>query len=599
MTAAAATGAARPAEGRFLRSVAGAAALVAAVAVIAHLPGLFNGFTNWDDDHYLTINPLVLHLTPRHLWQYFSSFQLSNYHPLTLLAHGAWHGLFGLAPLPHHALSIALHAANAVLVLALARALGVRGAGQIAAGLLFATHPLQVEVVAWAAQLKTLLATFFFLAALLAYVRGSSGPRPRFPAAALVLTACSLLAKPAAIAAPLILLLADRLLGRRPERRSLWGKAPFALLALLFAVLTLAAQHEAMRSGPEQPFWHGPFVAAHGLLFLSLKALAPFGLSALYPFPEQEGGGLPLPFLLAPLALGLLAAALWRPIHRSPFASFGLFWFLLTIAPTLQLFPVGFAHTADRYFYLPSVGLFLAVGHGIERSLAAAPGGARRRRALGAALAALVLLLTSLSWRRTAVWEDGATLWADVLRSHPSSHIAWGNLGQALAARGELARALPVFERALALAGARRFRAKVLFDRALALQEAGDPERALADYTLSLTVDPGNAEALINRGNALDALGRPGDALADYSRAAAINPGKPLVWHNRGVALAGIGDHHAAVEAFDRALRLDPLFALGYLQRARSLQAVGRSLEAEADLRRARDLEPASAPAGR
>lgn len=573
---------------------AGAALLVALAAVAAHLPGLLNGFTNWDDDHYLTLNTLVLQLTPAHVWQYFSSFQLGNYHPLTLLAHALWHHVFGLAPLPHHALNLALHAANAVLVLALFDALGMQRPGALIAALLFATNPLQVEVVAWTAQLKTLLATLFFLAALLAYLRRLDDPVPRFPASALALTACSLLAKPAAVLMPVILVLIDRVRGRATGRRVLWEKAPFALLALLSGGVTLFAQQGAFRPATMQPLAHGPFVASHGVLFLLAKAVAPVGLSALYPYPERASGGLPWTFLVAPAALAVLATVLWRLGARSRDVRYGTLFFLAMLAPTLQVIPVGFAHTADRYFYLPSIGLFFLVGRGIDRMATRESGGTVRRRAIAALLLLAVVVSGTLSWRRTSVWHDGVSLWSDVVAKRPSSYVGWGNLGQALATTGNLVLAESAFERALDLAGPRFHRAKILFDRGSARQEAGDQTSADADYSLGLEIDPDNTRVLVNRGNARDALGRPREALEDYARAIALDPGNSLAWYNRGVTLAGLGEHAIAVESFDRALNIDPGYAPGFGHRAKSLAAIGRLQEAAEDLRRAARLESPS-----
>jgi len=568
---------------------AGALVAVALTAVAAHLPALFNGFTNWDDDYYLTLNPLVLQLTPDHVWRYFTSFQLDNYHPLTLLAHALWHNFFGLSPLPHHALNIALHAANAVLVLLLAGALGAGRPGALGAALLFATHPLHVEVVAWTAQLKTLLSTLFFLAALLAYVRRLEGPARGFPTAALVLASCSLLAKPAAVPIPIVLLLIDHHRGRPIDRRALWEKAPFALLALASGALTLLAQEDAMRPTSAQPLSHAPFVAAHGILFLLAKAVAPFGLSALYPYPEAARGGLPWTFVAAPAALALLVAALWRTAARSRDALFGTLFFLTMLAPTLQVIPVGIATTADRYFYLPSIGLCFLAGRSIDRLFIDERSG-HLRRAAGLALLMATLALGAICCRRALVWEGSVTLWKDVVDKYPDSMMAWGNLGQGLAAQGRLDQAEPAFARALTLAGNRLYRATILFNRAYAFQEAGDLGRALDDYTLGLEIKPFSAPVLVNRGNALDALGRPWDALNDYSLAISLDTENTLAWYNRGVTLAGLGDHVAAVESFDRALRLEPGYAPGYHYRAGSLEALGRLAEAAEDRRRAAQL---------
>lgn len=523
--------------------------------------------------------------------RFFTTFQLANYHPLALLVLAVEHRLFGLEPSAYHAVSLLLHVGNTLLAFGLARALGAPAAAAGVCGLLFGLHPLHVEPVAWVAEQKELLCTFFSFAALALYARSPHGAgRALRLAGVFGLALLALLSKPMAVTLPIVLLLVDRYRGRPLAGAALLEKIPFALLSGAFALLTLAAQRDAIRLGPSHPLWQGIFIASHGVLFYLGKALLPLRLSALYPLPGSGGGPLPPAFLLAPAGLLLLAGALTRLAGRSPAVAFGALFTLTTLLPVLQLVPVGLAHAADRYFYLPSFGVFFLAGLGWTHATGAVSGS--RGRLLRTAGVAALAALGALTWQRLGVWRDGVTLWSDVLERHPRSAVSYGNRGHARAASGDAAGALADFQAALDLGLAPALRARVLFDRARLRQDLGELEAAVAEYGEALRLDPRHVEALVNRGNALDAAGRPADALADYDEALRRDSGSDLAYYNRGLTRRRLGDLPGALSDFDAALRLNPWRPAAWFNRAVVLAAIGRLAEAREDLDRAVALRP-------
>lgn len=572
----------------------GAAAVAALVTLLAYLPLMNNGFTNWDDPFYLLLNDAVKNLSVESFHRFFTSFQLDNYHPLALLALAVEHRLFGLDALPYHAVSLFLHLMSTVLVLYFARALGAGLRAATVASLLFGLHPLHVESVAWVAEQKDLLCAVFFLATLVIYARAPDRDgRRAWVGIALVTALLALLAKPMAVSLPLVLVLIDRLRGRRIDRRALVEKAPFLLLAAGSALLTLAAQREGMRIAGDQPVWHGMFVASHGILFYIAKALVPIRLSALYPHPALGGGPLPTAFLLAPLGLVLAGSAVAWLGRWSRLAGFCALYFLVTILPVLQIIPVGFAHAADRYFYIPSVGVLVLAGAGWDR-LARSVSHRWTLWLLTAAIA-ILLAMAALTWRRIGVWRDGVTIWDDVLAHYPRSAVALWNRGSALAAYGEADRALADYNSALGLGGAPTMRSRIVFDRGRIRNDRGELLAAIGDYTEALRLDPGYAEALVNRGNALDAAGRPDAAIADYTEALRFDPDNDLARYNRGITLRAGGDLARALADFDAALRLNPWHAASWFNRAVVRAELGQFPAALEDFNRAVILRPGDA----
>jgi len=566
-------------------------AFAAALAtLLTYLPMFANGFTNWDDDLYVTANRFVQRLTAENVAHHFTSFTSGNYHPLTLIAHSLICHFFGADPRAFHGVSLLLHLLNVLLVYHLCARLGASALGAGFAALLFGVHPLHVESVAWVSELKDVQSAFFFLAAVAAYLEYSREPRrSAWYALSLGLCLLSLLSKSMGVTLPLVLLLVDFLRGRRVDATALRDKAPFFLLALLFGTLALLSQNSAVRSGDGFGLGENLLVAAHGVLFYLGKAIAPVDLSALYLIPVGVNGRLPPAFTFAPLPLLVLAAAIAALGRRSKTLVFSSLFFLVTLLPVLQIVPVGIAAAADRYFYLPSFGLCFGAGMALQLLAGAQPAlSAWRPRLALLGAAVLLLIFAAAAHERIRVWKDSVSLWDDVLAKAPDSYIALGYRGMAHAAAGAVEPALADFQRALDVGGDRLFSAEVYYNRGALLQRRQQYREALADYDRALALDPRAVKALVNRGNVRDTLGRPEEALSDYGAAIAVDPGNPLPYFNRGLVHHRLGDAPQAVFDYGQALERDPWFAPAYEHRSRAYADLGDRRRADADRERAR-----------
>ena len=523
------------------------AAVAALVAVVPFLPALRNGFV-WDDGLYVGANPVLRAGWPSVVPAAFGALTVGNWHPVTLLSLALDNAIGGPGPFVFHVTNLLLHGVNAALAYRLAARLGGHRSAAVCATLLWAVHPLRVESVAWIAERKDLLYVAFFLLALLAYVRHveGGGRIGRAYAVALGLFAASALSKAMAVSLVPVLFLTDWYLGRGLDRRSLAEKIPFALGGLSVGSVAIVVQHSA----GALPELAGLGVASrlayacYGIVHYALTTVAPRGLAGMYRYPTAPAGGIPTAVWGSVVAAAVLGAlAVWAG-RRSRVAAYGLGFAVTTIARVLQILPVGDAVAADRYTYLPSIGLATALAAAIAWALARWP------RMASATVAAAVLALATGSWIRCGAWRDEMTFWTDVLAKDPSVTIAHQNLG-------------------------------------VALDDRGDPAGALFHFDAAIRLNPRFAEAWWARANVRAAHGNLPGALDDYAEAVRLDPAVPKYWLNRALALGDAGRWDDTLAALTEAIRLDPQFAEAYLNRGLALEQMGRAAEGLPDVLRA------------
>jgi tetratricopeptide (TPR) repeat protein len=555
----------------------------------------------FDDEHYLLKNRgLALGPTWAGVQWAFTSFYHANWHPLTWLAHLADRALFGAGAGPAHLVNAALHALCAALLLRLLHRLtGALWPSAFAAAL-FALHPLRVESVAWVTERKDPLSAIFLILAVGAYLRYCRRPGPARYGAVAALFALGLMSKPSVVILPFALLLLDFWpLGRwRPWTlpgaaapapglaRLAAEKLPLLALSAASSVVTYLAQQRggAVRSleliGPAMRLEN----AVVSYVDYLRQSLWPSGLAPYYPHPITAIGAAKV----AGAAL-LLAALTWgaaRAARSAPWLVVGWLWFLGTLVPVIGLLQVGTQARADRYTYLPHIGLAAALAWEAARQGARLP---RGRLVIGGAGIAVAALLAALTSRQLEYWRDTRSLFTRSLTETGENALAHYNLGVLDAAEGRAAAAVDHYRAAIRLSpgfvpphvnlgllleerggfaeAEEQYREALRLDPGSAeahvnygklLARRGDRPGAIEHYGAALRVDPGLAWAHMNLGNVLDDEGRTGEALAHYREALRLEPGNADVHYNLGLTLEKVGRRSEAEREYREALRLDP-----------------------------------------
>ncbi len=576
-----------------------AAALAAlALATCAAFAGVVrNGWIALDDPAYVTDEPRVrTGLTLANALWPLAHAHAGNWHPLTSWSHMLDATLFGVNPAATHAVNLLLHAANAVLVaLVLARLTGARWRALLVAAL-FALHPLRVESVAWASERKDVLSALFFLLAIDAWSRWTAKPEPRRYALALFLFALGLLAKPMLVTLPLVLLLLDawplgRAIGFAPARAGAvpvprrWRalvieKWPFFVLAAAMAAVTLKVQGAAgaVVSTAHTSLAHRLANAAVSYVRYAGKLAWPSPLAPFYPDAPLA----PATVALATLALVAACVLAWRYARRAGGTAIGWAWYAVTLLPVIGIVKVGGQAYADRYTYLPGLGLLVA--------LAWAPWPKRLARpafVAGLALAALFAWSTS---RQVALWRDTVTLFTHTLRVAPDNAMAHDCLGTAFAQQGRDDEAIAQFEAAIRLEPAFE---NPYPNLAELLHRRGRDAEAIPYFEIARRGRPDDAGLACDEALALAIVGRLGDAEARYRAVLARAPDHADALRGLGVLLASRGRVADALPLLRRATQVAPGDADAALELGQAIYATGgAATEAIAELRRAASLRP-------
>jgi len=561
------------------------------LAALVYLPTIGYGFLAWDDDVYVTANPLVLAgLTMHGVGEAFTSFACSNWHPLTLVSHMLDVSVFGMWAGGHHLTNVVLHAVNSLLVLLLAWRLTGRWLESLVVAALFAVHPQRVESVAWISERKDVLCGAFFLVALLAYLGfvGSDEPRSRWRcyAAALGAGVLASLAKPMAVTLPLILLLLDTRTGRTGRGfgwRNAGEKLPFLAVAGITACLTMLAQEAARSSMASVPIGFRAANAVVAYATYARRAACPIGLGAMYPLAISPSelttvGGIPLEAASRGLTVAQIASAITLlgiisgaavALARlpsgptMPWLAFGWAWFLIMLVPVIGLVQVGSQATADRYYYLPGIGLELGVimtlGEAVRRAVAGRES-LRRPVIIGASGVALGILVifTILAHRQVGTWRSDESLWRNAVTVAPRNAIAECQLASALAAQGRTAEAVEHHLAALRIDPRLR---DSLTNLGLLLSDGGRTAEAVPFLERASKLWPADADMGVNLAICLARLGRRDEARNAFLRAVTIEPDNAKHRYNFAMFLQSIGDLDAARHELELALESDPTFA--------------------------------------
>jgi tetratricopeptide (TPR) repeat protein len=597
-----------------------------AATLVAYAPVRNHQFINWDDNEYIQNNPQVqAGLTLSGVRWAFTTFHAANWHPLTWLSHMLDCELFGQWAGGHHLTNLFLHTLNILLLLLFLWDLTGAFYRSLVVAALFALHPLHVESVAWVAERKDLLSAFFSLPALWAYAAWTRRKRFGYYAGSLVCFALALAAKPMPVTLPCVMLLMDHWPLERPlfdaqgpGWKKRWAplgsrlveKWPFFLLSLASCLITIQAQHAG---GAMAPLAALPLAArlqnavmAYGAYIG--KTIWPGALSPIYPLimPLPEG-----PALISLGVLAAISALVWRQ-RRLGFLPVGWLWYLGMLVPAIGIVHVGSQALADRYTYMPIIGLFIMAVWG-----GAHLGDKLKLPAWGGAALSGVLLaaLGAATFQQARMWRDSETLFRHAVRLDPRNYIAHGALGDTLRALKRTDEAMVHYQAALATYP---FDPQVLTDLGVMAADQGKVEEALVYLHRALQVRPDYFPTRFNLGEILSKARRyeeaaahlhqatrlqPNDARAHTSlgvaqahlarwqeaenshrKAIGLAPQYPEAWNNLGYALAMTHRLEEALAAFSEAVRLRPTFAEAMVNWSNALAQAGDGQGAEARL---------------
>ncbi len=554
-------------------------------------------FVNYDDPEYVADNsPVQGGLTLRNIRWAFTSFHAANWHPVTWLSLMADRTFFGMRPAGFHVTNVFFHLFNALLLFFLLRAM--TGApwksGFVAA--LFALHPMHVESVAWIAERKDVLSTFFLMATLLAYRWYVLRPRLRRYLLVTVCFVMGLMSKPMLVTLPLLLVLLDlwplkridRFSIKAPVQRSMVGvvveKMPLVFLSCLSCCITVIAQRQAAAVVPIERYALGVRLAnaliSYGGYFL--KMIIPRHLAVFYPLRSLDLAGL----VLSTVFIASMTLLSFATIRKMPYIFVGWMWYVLALLPVIGILQVGSQAMADRYTYVPYIGLFVLITWGISGFLT----NYRRSPILQIGIGALaILVLTIATDRQVSYWKSSGTLFEHALSVTTGNYVAHQNLGLFLEEQGDIPGSTVHFAEAL------RINPKdinALNSLGGIFLEQGLTDSAVLYFQEALRLWPDFAEASNNLGIAFARSNRLDEAIRQFNNALRLNPGNERPYINLGLALAKTGEWDGAIENFQHALSLDPQNAATHYHLGSAFENKKQYAEAAAQFNEALRIDP-------
>ena len=592
--------------------------LLGLLGLLLYNPVTQYGFVNFDDPGYVTGNP---HVRAGLTWQTvqwaFSTTEQANWHPLTWLSHAFDCQLFHLKAAGHHYDNVLLHALCVVLLfLFFESATGLAGRSAVVAAL-FAVHPLNVESVAWISERKNILCTVFFLLGLCAYLRYARRPDLKRYLAVAFLFALALMAKPMAITFPCVLLLLDywplkrmsgvphisptlRDVGNSPAGHEsetasacpatstgklVLEKIPLLLFCAASAAVTVIVQKSGGALRAEYPFALRLENALVSYTRYIGKAFWPTRLAALYPFPRHGVPGWQVVFA-ALVVLSVSCAVMFQARRR--YLAVGWFWFLGTLVPVIGLVQVGEQAMADRYAYIPFVGLFVALVWAIADWAQA-----RRIPAMYPATASLLAAtaLASVAHVQMKYWQSSSALWTHALEVTGPNFVAEDNMGAELINEGNIAEARGHFQQAIQINPQDAFSQ---IDIGVCDKKMGNLQGAIEHYqaALRLSASPSLRSTAYSNLGSLYRLGDNYPAARDnYMASLRIDPENAMALLGLGLVTQKTGNLPDAIDDYSRAMAVGPS-DVGYILLARALDAAGRKSESASALEQARKIAP-------
>jgi tetratricopeptide (TPR) repeat protein len=565
-----------------------------------------HSFISFDDGSYVYENPHVLGgLSQEGIGWAFTTFDAANWHPLTWISHMTDVQLFGLDAGWHHRVNVLFHLANTTLLfLVLWRLTG--GLWQSAfVGALFAVHPLHVESVAWVAERKDVLSTLFWLLTMGAYLGYVRRPGVRRYLSVAVFLALGLMCKPMLVTLPFVLLLLDwwplgRMSQEGPPGSRQWRlsmpmvflrireKLPLLALSAMSCIVTWMAQGKgkAVSSLEVVPLGFRVSNALVSYVAYLRKAIWPASLAMFYPHPSSLHADFPAWEVAgAVLFLGAVSFLVLREGERRPYLAAGWLWYLGTLVPVIGLVQVGTAALADRYTYVPLIGVFIAAAWGVAEMLS---GWRWRRLALCLSGGAIVASLSWAAWIQAGYWRDNITLYSRAAAVTEKNWMAMTSLGAAYEVAGKPQEAIHYYREVLRI---KPEYTHAWYNLGVVSDKLGRHQESIGYYREVLRIDPDYVDAWYNLGLASAKLGQFREAIGFFGETVRIKPDYALAWYNLGLASVKLGELREAIGYFRESLRIQSKYAKAWYYLGMVYEKLGQPRDAFACFKEAERLE--------
>ncbi len=528
---------------------------IAIIAFAAYFSSFSNGFTHFDDQVQVTENQDIINLTWQKIKTIFNSTYVGMYQPFSTLIYALLIGFFGMKAEAFHLFSFLIHLCNAFLIFKILQKFIQNETVIVLLCSIFLLHPMQVESVSWVSATSNVIFTFFYLAAFLSFIKDYS--TNKFQTATFLLFILACLSKATAVSLPIILLAYLIIYQKESWKTSIIKIIPFLIISLSIGIITILGRESAEHLTDlslSYTILERFLIFCYTIIFYPIQFLLPFNLSPFYSFPNKLNDGFPLIYYLAPIILAALVFLIYK-FRKNEKVIFGALFYLITIAPVLQLIPVGSQITTDRYVYLSCIGFLLM--------LAPILNAIKSTKALQIGTLILALGLGFYSYSRTQVWESDATIWADVIKKDENVAQAWNNKGILAEKEANLADAERFYTRAIQLNS--RY-ADPYSNRGNIYAYQGKTDAALKDFNTALELKPNHPDALFNRANEFIKVGDYNTALEDLNASIAIKPQADALT-NRAFVYIQTRKMDLAQADIEAALKIEPNKAQAYYLR--------------------------------
>src|SRR6186713_27755 len=530
--------------------------LVAILTAVCLWPMLKNEFTNWDDEFYVINNPLLRGPDWKGI---FSQQKLGNYHPLTILSYAFNYSISGLDPFSYLLVNYLFHIANTLLVFYFIW--NISGKNKFIAAfvaLVFGIHPMHVESVAWVAERKDVLYTFFFLLSLIQYWIFLAKAKKKNLVFCFLFFVLSLLSKPAAIVLPLVLFLLDYWYGQSLKKNIVF-KIPFLALSIVFGIITVSIQSSSAMAGLSIfSITDRLFFACYVLMTYFVRFFVPYPLSAFHPFPITNFAGWPI--YLSPIFVVALLGALWF-FRKSKIVVFGIFFYVINLLLVLQIISIGLTIVSERYTYVPYIGLAFMVAMLVSRIKFIPP-----KVSLAVGIVA-ILAFGVITFQRTKVWKNSGILWTDALKYAPTAPYARTNRANYLSKLALRPDQKPfadsiykiAFEDCAVALSVRPNHAPAFEYRGLMYLDRQQFKEAFADANELIRLKPNYRIGYDMRATCYYKMNEPAKALADYDKCVEIKPDDHRSINNRGsLYMNSFQKYNEALNEFIKAINISP-----------------------------------------